>query len=320
MTFVYNKAEGASNGTTVSLANSDDNSSGDALDISSGGTRVYSSTWANHGTTSFKCEGTSGNTAILGWDSTVGGSLVTASAAKTFRCYFRFPAAPSATCEIVQIRNSANGGAIQLRTDRKLNIVDDAATIKFTTTSALSVDTTYRLEYRVKKGTGASDGTIEFAYYAGESTSPIETYSTTSADQGTANFVGFRWGKLTGIASTETYYFDDVAQDDTEALLGPYAGTSSLTYTTARKVTVDCTGSVGALTCTQTDGTTASISGPSSSIFTITIPDHKDVLVFEVSADGDGAAVTDTFKVYPDNLSNVLVYTGGGASSISNWE
>jgi hypothetical protein len=320
MTFVYNSAEGAANTTVVSLANSDDNSAGSAIDVVSGNP-TYSSTWANHGSLSFKCSATSGNASLIGWDSTVGGSLVTASAAKTFRCYFRFPAAPSATCEVVQVRNGANGGAIQLRTDRKLNIVDDASTIQLTTAAALTVDTTYRLEYRVKKGTGAGDGTIEFKYFLGESTSPIETYSTTSANQGTVDFVGFRWGKLTGIASTETYYFDDVAQDDTEALLGPYAGASSLAFTTTRKVTVDCTGSVGTLTCVQDTGTSVgAIAGPTSDVFTITLPDHKDVLVFTVSADGDGAAVTDTFKVYPDNLSNVLVFTGADASDIADWE
>jgi hypothetical protein len=210
MTFVSNNAEGASSGTSVTLANSDDNGAGSALDISSSGTRQYSNTWAHSGSTSFKCEGTSGNTAILGWDSTVGGSLVTASAAKTFRCYFRFPAAPSASCDIVQIRNTGSGGGIQLHTDRKLNITDDAGTVKFTTTAALAVDTVYRLEVRYKHGASTSDGTIEFKYFAGDSTTALDSYLTTTANQGTTDFNGFRWGKLTAVASTETYYFDDV--------------------------------------------------------------------------------------------------------------
>jgi len=53
---------------TIPTANSDDNSAGDALDISTSGTRTYDSAWANTGTTSWKLEGTSGNTAILGRD------------------------------------------------------------------------------------------------------------------------------------------------------------------------------------------------------------------------------------------------------------
>ena len=316
MAYKSNNCEGASNGTAISVANSDDNAAGDALAVTTGGTRQYTSAWANHGTTSWECSATSGNTAILGFTQT-------ASAGMSVRVYFRVTALPSATCAFLQMRSDTDSarGAIQMKTDGKLEIGTHGG-VAATTTMACSINTTYRIEWRQIKGTGSGDGTVGFKIFAGESTSPLETYESSAQNCGTNDFAAFRLGKITGIASTFAVMFDDVAMEDQgTTYLGPLLGSSDLTFTTARKITVDCTGSTGTLTCTQTTGTSVgSISGPTSSVFTITLPDHKDVLVFTVSADGDGDAVTDTFKVYPDNLSNVLVYAGGGASDIANWE
>lgn len=316
MAYKSNNCEGASNGTAISVANSDDNAAGDALAVTTGGTRQYTSAWANHGTTSWECSATSGNTAILGFTQTAAAGLST-------RCYIRVTALPSATCTILQMRTDTDlaRGTVAMRTDGKLEVNTQAGVV-FTTTTACSINTTYRIEWRQIKGTTTSDGTVGFKLFAGESTTALETYTTSAANTGTNDLVSWRLGKITGIASTFAIMFDDVAMEDQgTTFLGPLLGLSDLTFTTARKITVDCTGSVGTLTCTQTSGTSVgSISGPTSSVFTITLPDHKDVLVFTVSADGDGDAVTDTFKVYPDNLSNVLVYAGGGASDIANWE
>ena len=316
MAYKLNNCEGATDGTSISTTNSDDNGAGDALAVSTGGTRIYSSAWANNGTTCWDCSGTSGNTAILGFTQT-------ASAGMSVRVYFRVTALPAATCAFLQMRSDTDSasGAIQMKTDGALEIGTHGG-VAATTTMACSVDTTYRIEWRQIKGTGSGDGTVGFKIFAGESTSPLETYESSAQNCGTNDFAAFRLGKITGIASTFAVMFDDVAMEDQgTTYLGPLLGSSDLTFTTARKITVDCTGSTGTLTCTQTTGTSVgSISGPTSSVFTITLPDHKDVLVFEVEADGDGDPVTDTFKVYPDNLSNVLVYAGGGASDITNWE
>ena len=313
MTYYANNAEGAANGVTVSATNSDDNGAGDALDVVSG-SREFSTAQYNNGATSIKCFGTSGNTGLVGW--------TLSSSSVSTRVYFRIPSAPGATSDIMQFRNTGNGGGLQLRTDRKLAVVNDASAAVFTAATACDVDTWYRLEIAMAKGTDTSTGVINFAYYLGDSTSAIETYSVSNANCGTDDWTGVRWGKLTGIAFSLDLYFDDfAASTGTTTLLGPMLGASALTFSTARNVKVDCTGSVGTLTCVQDSGTSVgSIAGPTSSIFTITLPDHKDVLVFTVSADGDGAAVTDTFKVYPDNLSNMLVLGSLPASTLANWE
>lgn len=316
MAFKSNNCEGASNGTAISTTNSDDNAAGDALAVSTGGTRQYTSAWANNGTTSWECSATSGNTAILGFTQT-------AAAGLSARAYFRVTALPGATCVIMQMRSDTDSarGAIQMKTDGKLEVTTQAGVV-FTTTTSCSVDTTYRIEWYQEKGADTSTGEVGFKLFLGEATSALDTYTGSAENTGTNDLAAWRMGKITSIAYTFAIMFDDVAMEDQgTAFLGPYLGLSDLTFTTARKITVDCTGSTGTLTCTQTTGTSVgSIAGPTSSVFTITLPDHKDVLVFEVEADGDGDPVTDTFKVYPDNLSNVLVYAGGGASDIANWE
>lgn len=315
MAYKSNNCDGAGNGTAISVANSDDSGAGDALAVSTGGTRVYTSAWAHDGTTSWECSATSGNTAILGFTQT-------AAAGMSVRAYIQVAALPSATCVIFQMRDSADAarGTLQLRADGKLEVYSHADGVVFTTTGAVSVDTTYRVEWRQEKGSGS--GKVGFGIFSGDSTSPIESFSSSAMSPGTNDFVAWRMGKITGIASTFAIKIDAVAMEDQgSALLGPLLGLSDLTYSTSRKVTVDCTGSVGTLTCVQDTGTSVgAIAGPTSSVFTITVPDHSDVLVFTVSADGDGPAVTDTFKVYPDNLSNMLVLGSLPASTLANWE
>lgn len=312
MAYVSNNAEGGANGVTISTANSDDNSAGTALDKATNVTRTYSSDWAHSGSTSFKFVGASGLAPACGWESTTGGSAVVASPAKSFRCYFRFTAAPGASCDVVQIRNAGNGGSVQLRTDRKLNIINDVGSAAWVSSAALTADTTYRFEHRAKKGTGASDGTIEFAYFLGDSETPIDSFITTATNCGTADFIGYNFGKLTSTAFTETFYFDNVAMDDVEYLLGPYSGLPALVYnidTAIRKIPT--AGSNGDITITQLSGTTATISEPTSGNFQAEFPaDHTDVLTFEIEAQADGPPISETFSIYPTSLTTELIYDG----------
>lgn len=312
-TFLRNNCEGASSGTTITTANSDDNSAGDALDISTSGTRTYDNSWTHSGTTSWKCEGTSGNTAILAYDRT-DPSVAT-------RVYFRFTGNPSATCGILQARNSGSMGDVHMRTDGKLQVTDDAGTILFTTASALSTSTTYRLEHYVAKGTTTSNGKVSFAYYLGDSPTPVESaFVSTTANMGTADVTSMRFGKLTGIASTWAVWFDDVAVEyGATAFIGPLLGDPIIAHTELRVVEVDTAGSNGTIAITQLSGTTATITGPTSEVFRIELPAHTDVLRFEIEATGDGAPITETFDVAPTSLTTELIFQGGDPTDLANW-
>lgn len=311
--FLRNNCEGAASGTSLTTANSDDNSAGDALDISTSGTRTYDNAWVNSGSTSWKCEGTSGNTAILAYDRT-DPSVAT-------RVYFRFTETPDATCGILQARNSGSMGEVQMRTDGKLQVTDDAGTILFTTASALSTSTTYRLEHYVAKGTTTSNGKVSFAYYLGDSPTPVETaFVSTTANMGTADVTSMRFGKLTGIASTWAVWFDDVAVEyGATAFIGPLLGDPIIAHTELRVVEVDTAGSNGTIAITQLSGTTATITGPTSEVFRIELPAHTDVLRFEIEATGDGAPITETFDVAPTSLTTELIFQGGDPTDLADW-
>lgn len=311
--FLRNNCEGAASGTSLTTANSDDNSAGDALDISTSGTRTYDNAWVNSGSTSWKCEGTSGNTAILAYDRT-DPSVAT-------RVYFRFTGNPSATCGILQARNSGSMGDVHMRTDGKLQVTDDAGTILFTTASALSTSTTYRLEHYVAKGTTTSNGKVSFAYYLGDSPTPVETaFVSTTANMGTADVTSMRFGKLTSIASTWAVWFDDVAVEyGATAFIGPLLGDPIIAHTELRVVEVDTAGSNGTIAITQLSGTTATITGPTSEVFRIELPAHTDVLRFEIEATGDGAPITETFDVAPTSLTTELIFQGGDPTDLANW-
>lgn len=311
--FLRNNCEGAASGTSLTTANSDDNSAGDALDISTSGTRTYDNAWVNSGSTSWKCEGTSGNTAILAYDRT-DPSVAT-------RVYFRFTGNPSATCGILQARNSGSMGDVMMRTDGKLQVVDDAGGILFTTASALSTSTTYRLEFFAAKGTTTSNGKVSFAYYLGDSPTPVESaFVSTTANMGTADITSMRFGKLTSIASTWAVWFDDVAVEyGATAFIGPLLGDPIIAHTELRVVEVDTAGSNGTIAITQLSGTTATITGPTSEVFRIELPAHTDVLRFEIEATGDGAPITETFDVAPTSLTTELIFQGGDPTDLANW-
>lgn len=311
--FLRNNCEGAASGTSLTTANSDDNSAGDALDISTSGTRTYDNAWVNSGSTSWKCEGTSGNTAILAYDRT-DPSVAT-------RVYFRFTGNPSATCGILQARNSGSMGDVMMRTDGKLQVVDDAGGILFTTASALSTSTTYRLEFFAAKGTTTGNGKVSFAYYLGDSPTPVETaFVTTTANMGTADITSMRFGKITNIASTQAWWFDDVAVEyGATAFIGPLLGDPIIAHTELRVVEVDTAGSNGTIAITQLSGTTATITGPTSEVFRIELPAHTDVLRFEIEATGDGAPITETFDVAPTSLTTELIFQGGDPTDLANW-
>lgn len=314
-TFLRNNAGGAASGTSITTANSADNSAGDALDIATSGTRTYDNAWTHGGSTSWKLEGTSGNTAILGWDRT--------NAKLAFRTYFQFTANPGATCNILQARHASGGmAAVGMRTDGKLQVTDSAGAYIYTFASALSTSTTYRLELFVEKGTTTSDGKISFAYYLGDNTSPVEPASVaTTVNTTTNDIASMRWGKLTGISFTQAFWFDDAAVEyGRGSFIGPKLGDPVIAHVEHTIVEVDTTGSNGTMTLTQQSGTTCTITGPSSSIFRITVPDHPDVLRFRLTATADGAPITQDFTIAPDNLTNELVLpVGGTATVLSDW-
>lgn len=313
MTTKQNTCEAYASGT-ISAGTSGDNGAGDALDTAVNSSRIYVTAQKMHGTGCWYIEGASGVAPITGF-------TLPAAAGLTTRFYFRLPALPSATCAIAQMRSGTDSarGSLRVKTDGKIE-VETVAGVVHTTTAALSIDTWYRIEWRQIKGADSATGVVEFKLFAGDSTSPLATYSSSSANTGTIDLATVRWGKITGIASTFGTFIDSViVENQGTTLLGPYAGASHVQHTTKLIREVDASGSNGTLTLTQTAGTTCPITGPVDDVFRIEIVPHSTWLRWDLTADGDGPPVTQVIEHPPDNLAQIQVMTGEDPEDPESW-
>lgn len=255
MTVYTNNSAGAASGTTITTANSDDNSAGDALGVVTG-TRVYDNTWAHSGTTSFKSSGA----AAAGF---VGFSAGT-SANATFQGWFWFSALPATTQGILQCRIASpdsNGGEVQVQSNGRIRLGLDG----WISNTVLSTSTAYRLETCWTAGATASTGRVRLALFLGDDLVPLETHATNEVNTGTTTFSGYRFGKLTS-SGTWDVWWDDVTYND--------GGTSFITSNIAYKE-----GSIR--------DTRVAVVGTGSTSETVTLPDYAsgDVLVMFVARD-----------------------------------
>jgi len=255
VTVYTNNSAGAASGTTITTANSDDNSAGDALGVVTG-TRVYDNTWAHSGTTSFKSSGA----AASGF---VGFSAGT-SANATFQGWFWFNALPATTQGILQCRIASpdsNGGEVQVQSNGRIRLGLDG----WISNTVLSTSTAYRLETCWTAGATASTGRVRLALFLGDDLVPLETHATNEVNTGTTTFSGYRFGKLTS-SGTWDVWWDDVTYND--------GGTSFITSNIAYKE-----GSI--------QDTRVAVVGTGSTSETVTLPDYAsgDVLVMFVARD-----------------------------------
>lgn len=220
MALKQNSAEGGSNGTTVTTANSGGASGTpfDLVSIGSGGSIAYSTTEAMHGTCSICVANAAGVLTYFGFSGYSATQLVT-------RFYVRFDTLPGANgpvrlCDIRTGSTSVTRVVVDTGNHLVLQTNNGGTTLKVF--SPLSVGTWYRIEVATTNGTSA--GTISMDYYLGDSTTPVETgYATTSANTGTtANLTQVYYGSAAGPAAALTLYLDDIAvQDGTLTYLGP---------------------------------------------------------------------------------------------------
>lgn len=77
---------------------------------------------------------------------------------------------------------------------------------------------------------GAGTATVKFAYYLGDSTTPIETFTTAVANTGSAPFDAFTFGKYDTGTYTAPHWYDRMGFDDAATgLVSPPAKTAPAT-------------------------------------------------------------------------------------------
>lgn len=305
-----NNASGGILDDPVTTANSG-GSSGSFFDVVTG-TEVhqYANTFTRTLPLSYKISGTSAGQAVLGWGT--GTSYPEAA----FRFYFWLTAGPSAAMTFCQIRvGGSNSFWVNLLADRKMSLNTTANPSMDVLASALSVDTMYRMEllYHSSSATGVADGLCAWAIYAGDSTTPIQTFTKSDATTVAGPVLGARFGKLTTAPTCPDMYFDNIIWDDGgTSFIGPMGTPPSISMDQSNKTLIDTAGSVGTMSIIQTGGPTATVTGPSAGVFTIHHPDpFLDTMAFTLVAVSEGETVTEDFLVDPSQGPlDELVYNG----------
>lgn len=209
-----NTAEGGTNTTTITqgVGGNTGGASGDFFDsvtIGAGSALTFDNGFAR-GSFAYKMVPASGQQNFFEWNTQMG-SVSTAYG----RLYLYFDTSPN-TGQILLFRSGATqccriqlDGVPTLRW-RDASTVDIPGAISAT----LSIQTWYRVEYKVIFS--ATVGQVFLNYYIGDSTSAVETLSSTASFNLGASFAdSLRMGRPVAVANTTTLYFDDIQLNDT---------------------------------------------------------------------------------------------------------
>lgn len=329
--FLKNNAEGQPNGTQLTSQNSG-GISGDAfglVSIGSGAALAFSSATSAHGSQSYALTSSNGTGTYVEWNT----FNDTAIAART---YFNIGSTlPNVGLRFIDIRSATTSlTRLSLNSSNRLFVQDyNGTNTKWTASAPLQVDTWYRLELAIS--VSATTAKMKCAYYLGDSTTPVQVYTTTTGNTGTENIATVRLGSGQGATWTGTTYFDDLAVSNQGGaeFIGPYSTTTrpgkplnaTATVSSGQAVvTFDEPAYTGGLaitgyTATSTPGAlTASIVGPSAAPITIPGLSNGTSYTFTVHATnsaGNGSESDPTAAVVPASLPGAPTSVSASVSS-----
>lgn len=214
-------AEGGAENVTVTAANSG-GASGDAWDTvvtGANATQQYKADVVLNGKRSItQFTGASSVSCYSQWTAKIAARWPAGMTTNYGGCYLRISAIPGVDTTFVEMSDAAgttNRANIRVRSTGAIRLRNAANGTVTTTATILSVNTWYRVEWRVD---GSITGAYTISLFLGNSTSAIETIS------GTANFGGvigtYRFGFVANVANSIQYWLDGMQVNDT-GLPGP---------------------------------------------------------------------------------------------------
>jgi hypothetical protein len=217
---VFNNAEGGTNGTAVTTANSG-GASGTAFDsLGSGATTTltFDNTHAAHKSLSYKIlVGTTNNNSFLTWTTSLTGSSVTQV---WFRVYLYLTANPSSTLRIIGARNgSTTRGNIAINSSGKLLLLNAAASILKTSTASVPLNQWFRIEGYILGDASVGQMEVKLFSTAMDEDTADETQTTTALQNTGGSITRIDFGNPSSLASY-TFWADDVAASST-GYIGP---------------------------------------------------------------------------------------------------
>lgn len=260
MALIQNTAEGGSNGTAATTANTG-GGSGRAFDtVSLAGSAVinFSNEQAAAGSLGYKMVTNATDAHYLEWIPTAGASFAA-------RVYYYLPTLPSAGNSVLQVRTAGGGTTLTqvlIRNDGSMQVAD--ATGAYAITTAASVFPAAQwVRIEISATSGASTGTLNFAAYLGDSTTAISgsTYNLTAQNMGTSNFGRMRVGRVAAFGTMAAFYVDNLGYaDGTSTFIGPATNVPPTVSAGSNQTGVTAGATVNlSATAADSDGSIASI-------------------------------------------------------------
>jgi hypothetical protein len=328
MAVLTNNFEGGTDGVAVSVANSG-GASGTPFSAIFGTGLTFEDTAAFQGSMGARVVGSAFGA----------GQITVSTTTLAAKMYFRTPTSPAISTDMYLIRmhNGATRlASVHMNTAGKLRVADASGTSGiFTTTTVLAANTWYRIELYAVAGATTTTGTIRFAFYLGNSSTPVETqYNNTAANVGTAvAFTTLYMGKYS--AGTEQYDFDAFSWDSAATgLIGVAAGSAptvsqpaNQNVAAAAAVSVAVTASSGSGTITSyawsyvypTSGG-PTLSGTTTNTVSFTAGSAGALYILQcVVTDSNGLTTTITAEVRVPSSGDVTALPGPSSASAGTW-
>lgn len=211
-------AEGGTDGTTVTPGNSG-GASGNAIATAGIGAStacVYSTAAAFHGSLGFRITRLAASAPTMYLQRQIAAG---AGARGRTHVYLNIVTAPGVDQVILKFLDGSAAAGSMLRLDATLHLVGiltaGGVAAGGTFTSAFSLATWYRVEFAASPGGGPTTGTMDFASYIGDGTTPIEEKNLSGLNLGSQSDVGYTRVGLqnTGGATLGDIKFDDWDSD-----------------------------------------------------------------------------------------------------------
>lgn len=307
MALKRNSAEGGTSGTTVSTSNSG-GASGDAfgqITITGAAALTYANNVAAHGSLSYRAVVSAATDTAKAYMFNTGGNV------GATRVYLYLNSLPSASQTLLVFQNASfsTSIAVAINASNKLFLTAGGSTLH-TAPAALTAGTWYRIEMQATTGVTGASNTGAFQYYAGDSTTAIDSFTTSTATTGTDNIIRSIFGKLDSSGTLDAN-FDDLAYDDTTTTpIGPYTATNQApiayagsdqsnveawsTVTLDGSGSTDADGTIASYAWTQTAGASVTLSSSTAVKPTFTAPGGltNSTLTFSLTVTDNGGATS----------------------------
>lgn len=249
--------------------------------------------------------------------------LVATANQAAFSFYHRSASLPAATYHMVEIRH-ASGSLARIGvspTGQVLLLTSSGATIATSAAGRWAINRWNRIELLFDNTGGTSAGIYTLEIYDGDSLTPLETLTGTTANLGTAAVFSIGIGCVLATSASWAHYFDSIQTDNTRTtLIGPLQ---------QRTATADFTGD-GTLTASVMQGlvTTANFTGSGTlsaavKLGLIGTADFSGAGTLSAVAGGGSSATADfsgsgTLSAVADMLTSVSAdFTGEGTLSVA---